>query len=137
MSSIYHSATLYGPEPVIPSYQELPPWYAVPDFVAGFLYEASGQNFQKELESCMTDTTKLYNYGLAFFNDISAFRWKAAANDALYFYWFFPDVTYFCTDLKLRATIDEIYDWAQIFTDPAVAVDHAGKKYLLHKKQVD
>jgi hypothetical protein len=107
---------------------------AVPDFVAGFIYQLTGDNQMTEIEQCFTGGQSLVTDAEAALAEIKAGSYIKGAEDVYKVVQDFGPALSNCQNMG--DDLAEIEAWAQVFTEPGTLAKEASKNWLLHHRKV-
>ena len=107
---------------------------AIPDFVAGFIYQLTGDNQMTEIEQCWTGGEHIVDDAEAALADIKAGHYIKGAEDLYTVIKGFPDALSTCKNMG--DDLDKIEDWAKVFAQPGTLAKELSKNWLLHHKKV-
>ena len=105
----------------------------VPEFIAGFLYEMTGNNHLLEIENCYSSSTVLEYEIKAGIQDIHHGGWDSDVQAALEFALValqIPQILHTCENMD--EDIAAIKEWASIFKDPTRLTAKVTKNVALH-----
>lgn len=107
---------------------------AIPDFVAGFIYQLTGDNKMTEIEQCWTGGEGMVEDAEAALADIKAGHYIKGAQDIYKVVQEFSPALANCKNMG--DDIAKIEAWAEVFTHPGTLTKELSKNWLLHHKKV-
>ena len=107
---------------------------AIPDFVAGFIYQLTGDNQMTEIDQCWTGGQGIVDDAEAALADIKAGHYIKGAEDLYTVIKEFPTALSTCKNMG--DDLDKIEDWAKVFAQPGTLAKELSKNWLLHHKKV-
>ena len=107
---------------------------AIPDFVAGFIYQLTGDNQMTEIEQCFTGGKGMVEDVEAALADIKAGSFIKGVEDIGKVIKDFSPALANCKNMD--DDIAKIEAWAEVFTHPGTLAKEVSKNWLLHHRKV-
>lgn len=107
---------------------------AVPDFLAGFMFQVTGDNKMTEIEQCYQNGDKLVVDAQSVLSDIAHGHFISGIQDIGQIVWDMPDAFSKCTGMD--DDVAELKAWGAEFTDVAHLTKSVAKNWLLHGTKV-
>ena len=112
----------------------LPDLMAVPDFVAGFMFQLTGDNNMTEIEACYSGGDQIVLDAQAALSDIKSGHFIKGAQDFGKIVWDLPDALADCKGMDDDVAALEAY--AESFKDVGHITKEVARNWLLHGTKV-